>query len=153
MATLTLEDVYKGLSSRMDTMTDELVKVSKGLDSVSYRVGSIEAGLSDVELKNGGGRIVKQPRQQLIQQAYDYVKPGGILDEKFQVVDDKIDEVEEVMIKKFQDCQQRYNPDALDEKAEKKWDMIWKWSSRVALVVIAIATVILAIDWEKIMAK
>jgi len=143
---ITLEDVYTGLSSRMDTMTDELVKVSKGLDSLGYRVGSIEAGMVDVELKNGGGRIIKQPRQQLIQQAYDYVKPDGILDQRFN-------EVEEMMTGKFQECKELHNPEKFQRNAEKKLDKIWKWGTRVVLVVIAIATIIIAVDWTKVVNK
>ncbi len=129
---MTLEDVFLGLSERMDTITDELVKVSKGLDSVQYRVSSIEAGMVDVELKNGGGRIIKQPRQQIIQQAYDTMKPGGVLDQKFA------------------ECREIHNPEKQSMQNEKKLDKIWKWGTRAVVFILAVAAIIVALDWDKL---
>lgn len=129
---MTLEDVFIGLSERMDTITDELVKVSKGLDSVQYRVSSIEAGMVDVELKNGGGRIIKQPRQQIIQQAYDTMKPGGVLDQKFN------------------ECREMHNPAKQSMQNEKKLDKIWKWGTRAVVLILVVAAIIVALDWDKL---
>lgn len=168
MPEITLQEVYQGLSERMDTISDELVNVRRGMDSVAFRVGSIESNMVDVELVNGGGRTIKQPRQQLIQQAYDYVKTGGLLDQRFAGVmlelkqDSK--ELEETLTEEFKrkdseilnkisECRSIHNPEVQAVQTEKKWDRVWKWGTRVTLLVIAVATIILAIDWTKLLPK
>lgn len=129
---MTLDDVFIGLSERMDNITDELVKVSKGLDSVQYRVSSIESGMVDVELTNGGGRKIKYNRKDLIQQAYDTMKPDGIIDQRFN------------------ECREIHNPEKMSMKTEKRLDKIWKWGTRIVLLIGVIAAVSLAIDWNKL---
>jgi hypothetical protein len=138
----------------MDTISEELVKVGRGQDSMSFRLSSIEVGLVDVELKNGGGGIIKQPRQQLIQQAYDYVKPDGILDKKFDEVEEKFDKMETTMCEKFDECRQNcYDPHKQSENSEKKYDRMWKWGTRVGVIIIAIVTLFSAIEWGKLIFK
>jgi len=168
MPEITLQEVYQGLSERMDTISDELVNVRRGMDSVAFRVGSIESNMVDVELVNGGGRTIKQPRQQLIQQAYDYVKTGGVLDQRFAGVMLELksdsEELEKNLTEEFKrkdaeilnkisECRSIHNPEAQAAQTEKKWDKAWKWGTRATLVIIAIATIILAIDWAKIVNK
>ena len=134
---MTLEEVYTGLSSRMDIMTNELVNVGRKLESVQYRVTSIEAGFLNVELSNGldvnGQReVIFKPRQQFIQSAYDMLKTGGELDVKLNK------------------CRDDHDPHKINYKIEKKFDVYFKWAERIALIIMALAYIILAIDWNKL---
>lgn len=128
---LTLEDVYKGLSSRMDTMTDELVRIAQKVDKID--------ALEEVTVKNGNGREYTQTRQQFLQWAYDFGKPGGD-------VDKKIDSMQAIMMQKFD----AMRPENTEKERERKYDKIWKWGTRTALAIVLLAFLIKFFDWETV---
>ncbi|HPS61861.1 MAG TPA: hypothetical protein PLK82_02310 [Bacteroidales bacterium] len=143
---MTLEEVYTGLSDRMDIITDELVKVSRNQESLQFRLGSIEANITEVELKNGGNRMIKQSRQQLNQDTYDQIKQGGMIDQR-------ITNVRSELIEQLSQCKTCHNPEEIQVEKEKKWDKAWKWSTRIAIVIIAVITILFAVKWENFVFK
>ena len=131
---LTLKDVYDGLSKRMDTITDELVRIARIADKIEE--------WEEITVRNGGNKEYSQPRQQFFQTMYDFTKPGGD-------VDKKIDSLRELQNQKIEALM----PEQRSRTLNKKVDIYWKWTVRIATVIIASAIVIRAINWESILGK
>jgi hypothetical protein len=131
---LTLKDVYDGLSKRMDTVTDELVRIGRIADKIEE--------WEEITVRNGGNKEYSQPRQQFFQTMYDFTKPGGD-------VDKKIDSLRELQNQKIDALM----PEQRNKTLNKRVDIYWKWTVRIATVIIASAIVIRAINWESILGK
>lgn len=131
---LTLKDVYDGLSKRMDTITDELVRIGRIADKIEE--------WEEITVRNGGNKEYSQPRQQFFQTMYDFTKPGGD-------VDKKIDSLRELQNQKIDALM----PEQRNKTLNKRVDIYWKWTVRIATVIIASAIVIRAINWESILGK
>jgi len=134
MADLTLKDVYDGLSQRMDTITDELVRIARIADKIEE--------WEEITVRNGNNKEYSQPRQQFYQTVYDFTKPGGDVDKKLDtcrvLCTDKIKEI---------------GPKRQGERLERRADTIWKWSQRVMIALAAAAIIIRAINWESLFGK
>lgn len=128
---MTLEDVYKGLSARMDLMTDELVRIAQKVDKID--------SLEEVTVRNGNGREYTQTRQQFLQWTYDLGKPGGD-------VDKKIDSMQAIMTQKFE----ALKPENAEKEREKKMDRAWKWGTRIAMAIVLLIFFIKFFDWETV---
>lgn len=131
---LTLKDVYDGLSKRIDTLTDEFVRVARIIDKIEE--------WEEITVRNGGNKEYSQPRQQFFQTMYDFSKPGGD-------VDKKIDTLRELQNQKIESLM----PEQRNRTLNKRIDVYWKWTVRIATIIIASAIIIRAINWESILGK
>lgn len=134
MAELTLRDVYDGLSKRMDTITDELVRIGRIVDKMDK--------WEEITVRNGGNKEYSQPRQQFFQTMYDFTRPGGD-------VDKKIDSCRALCAEKINDI----SPKKQGERIEKRADRYWKWGQRVIIVIAALAVIIKSINWEFLLGR
>ena len=128
---MTLEEVYKGLSSRMDTMTEELVRIGTVVDKLET--------LDKVTVKNGDDKEYTQSRQQFVQWAYDNGKPGGLIDQKIETAKALIEE----KISKLDPAKQE------DEK-DRLWDRRFKIAGRVILMVLGLVFLVKFVDWNTV---
>ena len=151
MADITLNQVYEGLGTQISNVTEEIVDLKKTVNSLAFRVGSIESGLNEFTLEDGldqagHRRTVKQPRQQIVQQAYDYVKPGGVLDQRFsgvmielkkdvKEIEDRLDETDEMISTRIAACLKNHNPERQFAKNERKVELFWKWGQRFVIFI------------------
>jgi len=128
---MTVEELYKSLSGRMDTMTDELLRIGKVIDKLE--------NYDEVTVTNGDGKEHSQPRQQFIQWGYDYGKPGGIADQKLETLralfDSKIEDL---------------NPEKQQDTKEKTLDRAWKWGTRVGLALLFLVFIVKFFNWETV---
>ena len=165
MNDITLQQVYEGLGAQISNVTEEIVDLKKTVNSLAYRVGSIESGLNEFTLEDGldqagQRRTVKQPRQQIVQQAYDYVKPGGVLDQRFagvmlelkndvREIDDRFDETDEMISKRIAECLRNHNPEKEFSKREKKAELMWKWGQRFIMFIGLLLLLLTYLRYEK----
>ena len=165
MNDITLQQVYEGLGAQISNVTEEIVDLKKTVNSLAYRVGSIESGLNEFTLEDGVDqagqrRTVKQPRQQIVQQAYDYVKAGGILDQRFagvmlelkndvREIEDRFDETEEMISKRIAECLRNHNPEREFSKREKKAELMWKWGQRFIMFIGLLLLLLTYLRYEK----
>lgn len=134
METLTLRDVYDGLSKRMDTITDELVRIGRIVDKVTE--------WEEITVRNGNNKEYSQPRQQFFQTVYDDTKAGGLIDKK-------IDSCRALCLDRINEI----GPKSQSERLEKKADRIWKWGQRIIIIFAAVAVIIRAINWDTLLGK
>ena len=165
MNDITLQQVYEGLGAQISNVTEEIVDLKKTVNSLAYRVGSIESGLNEFTLEDGVDqagqrRTVKQPRQQIVQQAYDYVKPGGVLDQRFagvmlelkndvREIEDRFDETDEMISKRIAECLRNHNPEKEFSKREKKAELMWKWGQRFIMFIGLLLLLLTYLRYEK----
>lgn len=165
MNDITLQQVYEGLGAQISNVTEEIVDLKKTVNSLAYRVGSIESGLNEFTLDDGldqagQRRTVKQPRQQIVQQAYDYVKAGGILDQRFagvmlelkndvREIEDRFDETDETISKRIAECLRNHNPEKEFSKREKKAELMWKWGQRFIMFIGLLLLLLTYLRYEK----
>src|SRR5574343_53772 len=128
---MTVEELYKSLSARMDTITEELVRIGNIIQKIE--------DFDEITVTNGNGKKYSQPRQQFLQWTYDYSKPGGIADQNLERLrvhfDGKLDEL---------------NPIKIKATNEKRYDAVWKWGTRAALAVLFIVFIVKFFDWETV---
>ena len=128
---MTVEDLYKAVSARMDTITDELLRIGKFIQKFE--------NYDEVTVTNGSGKEYTQPRQQFMQGTYDYTKPGGIADQK-------LESLRSVFEAKLEDL----NPQKINASKERRYDQAWKWGARVALAVMFIVFLVKFFDWDTV---
>lgn len=131
MTEITLQDVYTGLSARMDTMTEELVRIRNVVDKFET--------YDEITVKNGNGKEYTQSRQQFLQWAYDLGKPGGDTDKK-------IDTMRVLLEGKIA----ALDPVNQEQKKDIKWDRSWKIGSRITVLVLALVFLVKFVDWNTI---
>lgn len=117
---MTLEEVYRGLSRRKDTVTEELITIGEQTRGISERLDSVESLLAEVELDIGGGRTIKKPRIQLMQEVYDHIRPGGVLD------------------RRLEQCSDDHDPVKRLREAGDRYDVYWKWGQRILLLLMSV---------------
>lgn len=128
---MTVDELYKAVSARMDTITDELVRIGKFMQKFE--------DYDEVTVTNGNGKKYTQPRQQFLQATYDYTKPGGMADQK-------LESLRSVFQAKLDDL----NPQKINASKEKRYDQAWKWGTRVALAVMFLVFLVKFFDWETV---
>lgn len=131
MSELTLQDVYTGLSARMDTMTQELVRIGTVVDKLET--------LDHVTVKNGGDREYTQTRQQFVQWAYDNGKPGGLIDGKIETAKALLENKIAML-----------DPANLEDQKDRKMDRMWKMAGRIAMMILGLVFLIKFVDWNTI---
>jgi len=128
---MTVEELYQAVSARMDTITDELVRIGKIMQKFE--------NYDEVTVTNGNGKEYTQPRQQFLQGTYDYIKPGGTSDQK-------LESLRSVFESRICDL----SPQKLSFINEKKYDHLWKWATRGAIALLFIVFIVKFFDWETV---
>jgi hypothetical protein len=137
------QEIITSVFDQLKIITDEVLFIREDVRKLTTKMETIEANMEWVEVKNGGDKRSKQSRNGLIQQAYDTMKPGGILDQRFT-------NCEKVIETAIQKHERGTNATNVLSRAGKKFDVWWRWGTRVVVVLIAIFIVYSYLNGEKI---
>ena len=133
MPEATLPIFLEGITTRMDTITNELLEVSKLARDTNIRIGAIEKCLSEVELIDTEGHKTTEPRGQFDQRINFFLMPGGTLDQKMK------------------DCKENHNPTRWLRIKGEKVDIYEKWIYRLVTMAFVFYIVIKNVEPHKAM--
>jgi len=136
-----VEHKFDVVSNRLNSLTTELIKLSTDLEGVKVDVGHVKGDIAElsnqeIRIKNGGKIPVQVRRDDVIGQSYEFIKPGGYIDQK-------LDSIKADFEGSLRACQEEHTPTHMIGKwGEKagKWEKAGKVVLWVTMVVVVLVT-------------